>query len=139
MVVFGISVQHADTAYPLGLLCVPGERPCRRPAESGDEVPPLHSITSSARSSMPGGTVRPIALALFRLMISFVFGRLLNRELSGTGALEDVALYLMLQNRIYRGEIVQIRHLSRLRGNRRHQVSQWTLCRRGMDSNPWSP
>ena len=31
------------------------------------------------------------------------------------------------------------RHLSRLRGNRRHQVSQWTLCRREMDSNPRSP
>src|SRR5258708_38579967 len=28
-----------------------------------------------------------------------------------------------------------MRHLSRLRGNRRHQVSQWTPCRRKLDSN----
>ena len=32
-----------------------------------------HSITSSARSSMVGGTVRPSALAVLRLMISAYF------------------------------------------------------------------
>jgi len=34
----------------------------------GDDA--AYSITSSARSSMPGGTVRPSALAVLRLMIS---------------------------------------------------------------------
>src|SRR6516225_2113717 len=58
-VVLAESHQHADTAHPLRLLGVPGDEPA-----------PSHSITSSARSSMLGGTVRPSALAVFRLMIS---------------------------------------------------------------------
>jgi hypothetical protein len=32
--------QHANTAYPLGLLRVPGERPRRRPAKRGDKRAP---------------------------------------------------------------------------------------------------
>ena len=39
-VVLGESDQHANAANPLGLLGVPGERPCRRPAERGDERAP---------------------------------------------------------------------------------------------------
>jgi hypothetical protein len=34
-----------------------------------DELPPLHSMTSSARASNEGGTVRPSALAVLRLII----------------------------------------------------------------------
>src|SRR5215468_6926810 len=45
------------------------ERPSnRRAAEQHDEVAPLHSMTSSARASSVGGTVRPSALAVVRLM-----------------------------------------------------------------------
>src|SRR5437762_4521649 len=43
------------------------ERPCRR-TEQRDELATFHSITSSARSSSVGGTVRPSALAVFRLI-----------------------------------------------------------------------
>jgi hypothetical protein len=39
----------------------------------------LYSITSSARTSNEGGTVRPSALAVFMLMMSPLFGRLLYR------------------------------------------------------------
>ena len=47
------------------------ERPRdRRAAEQRDELAPFHSITSSARASRVGGTSRPSALAVFRLMTS---------------------------------------------------------------------
>src|SRR6516164_11103033 len=54
------------------LLCTRRERPrCRRAAEQRDEVTAFHhSITSSARASSVGGTVRSSALAVTRLMIS---------------------------------------------------------------------
>ena len=47
------------------------ERPrhCRTPDER-DEFPPFHSITSSARARSVGGTVRPSALAVLRLITS---------------------------------------------------------------------
>src|SRR5262245_50753648 len=49
-----------------------GLRPCgRRTEDEGDELAPLHrcnhSITSSARASSDGGTVRPSALAVVTL------------------------------------------------------------------------
>jgi hypothetical protein len=40
----------------------------RRAAKQRDELPPFHSITSSAVASSAGGTVRPSALAVLRLM-----------------------------------------------------------------------
>jgi len=40
----------------------------RRATKQRDELAPLHSITSSARASSVGGTVRPSALAVFRLI-----------------------------------------------------------------------
>src|SRR5262249_25580708 len=42
-------------------------------AESHDELPPYHSITSSARGSRVGGISRPSALAVDRLMTSSNF------------------------------------------------------------------
>ena len=41
-----------------------------------------HSITSSARASSKGGTSRPSALAVLRLMTSSIFGRRLHRQIS---------------------------------------------------------
>jgi hypothetical protein len=50
------------------------ERPSRRRApEKRDELPPYHSITSSARASSDGGTSRPSALAVLRLMARSIF------------------------------------------------------------------
>src|SRR5262249_6045330 len=46
------------------------ERPRGRAAEQRDEVAPFHSITSSARPTSGSGTLRPSALAVFRLMIN---------------------------------------------------------------------
>jgi hypothetical protein len=42
----------------------------RRAAEKCDELEPDHSITSSARASIIGGTSRPSALAVLRLITS---------------------------------------------------------------------
>jgi hypothetical protein len=39
-VVLGESDQHADTRNPLALLGVPGERPCRYPANDRHELAP---------------------------------------------------------------------------------------------------
>src|SRR5262249_14450262 len=52
----------------LRLLCARRERPHRRAAEQRDELAPFHSITSSARASSVGGTSRPMALAVGKLM-----------------------------------------------------------------------
>src|SRR5262249_25180235 len=49
------------------------ERPRRRAAEQRDERAALHSITSSARASSVGGTSRPSALAVLRLITSSYF------------------------------------------------------------------
>src|SRR5207245_2754704 len=46
------------------------ERPCRCTTENRDELPPSHSITSSARASNEGGTVRPSAFAVLKLITS---------------------------------------------------------------------
>jgi len=63
--------EHADAALPRGLLRRCRERPrCGRAAEQRDELAAFHSITSSARASSAGGTSRPSALAVLRLMTS---------------------------------------------------------------------
>ena len=45
-----------------------GVREQREAEMARDELAPVHSITSSARASSVGGTVRPSALAVTRLM-----------------------------------------------------------------------
>ena len=45
------------------------ERPCCCAADERNELPPPHSITSSASASSLSGTVSPSALAVLRLMI----------------------------------------------------------------------
>src|SRR5262249_32452467 len=53
------------------LLRARSERPRGRPAaEQRNELAAFHSITSSARVSMVGGTSRPSAFAVFRLITS---------------------------------------------------------------------
>src|SRR5262249_29670132 len=67
----GIIHQHTDPPHPVGLLCSRRERPSRgSAAEQRDELAALHSITSSARASRVGGTSRPSALAVLRLITS---------------------------------------------------------------------
>jgi hypothetical protein len=60
--------EHADAPHRFRLLRARRERPRDRAAEYRDERPPLHSITSSASASSVGGTSRPSARAVFRLM-----------------------------------------------------------------------
>jgi len=49
-----------------------------------------HSITSSARTSNEGGTVRPSAWTVFTLITSSNLGRLLYRQIGRLGAFEDL-------------------------------------------------
>src|SRR5262249_32782240 len=74
--------EHADAPHPLALLGLRRERPSRRrAAEKRDELAPLHSITSSARASSVGGTSRPRALAVLRLIaISNLVGACTGRS-----------------------------------------------------------
>src|SRR5262245_24804726 len=66
----GCGQEHADAPHAPVLLGSRYERPRRRAAEQRDERAPFHSITSSARPSNVGGTSRPSALAVFRLITS---------------------------------------------------------------------
>jgi len=67
-------IREIDYPHSIGLLRMCSERPCDcRAAEQRDELAPFHSITSSARASSVGGTSRPSALAVLRLMNSSSF------------------------------------------------------------------
>src|SRR5262249_92313 len=64
-----------------GLLRPRRERPRRRAADERDERAAVHSITSSARASSAGGTSRPRAFAVLRLMTSsYLFGACTGRS-----------------------------------------------------------
>src|SRR5262245_25288067 len=63
-------VKQADLRDLARLLRADGKRPHRRPTQNGNQLPPPHSITSSARASTVGGIVRPSAFAVLRLMTS---------------------------------------------------------------------
>src|SRR5215468_2513780 len=65
--------EHTDAPHPLALLRARRLRPRRDTAEQRDELAPSHSITSSARASSVGGTSRPSAFAVFRLIDSSYF------------------------------------------------------------------
>jgi hypothetical protein len=65
-------VQAAEAINPSGFLRPHRERPRSHAAEQRDELAaPDHSITSSARASSDGGTSRPSALAVLRLITSW--------------------------------------------------------------------
>ena len=65
--------EHADPSHRARLLRPRRERPRRRAAEQRDELAPSHSITSSARASSVGGTVRRSMRAVSALMTSSNF------------------------------------------------------------------
>src|SRR5262245_40149890 len=68
-IVLSEASQHADAPNPVVLLRPRRERPGRcRAAQQRYELAALHSITLSVRASSVGGTSRPSALAVIRLM-----------------------------------------------------------------------
>src|SRR5262249_11945669 len=83
---FGIALgqiqENADPPNALALLRARRQRPRRRAAEQRDEfAPAAHSITSSARASSVGGTARPRALAVLRLIAkSYLVGACTGRS-----------------------------------------------------------
>ena len=66
------------------------ERPCRRAADERDELAPFHSITSSARASSIGGTLRPSARS-WQIYCKYELGRLHHRQVSGLFAFDNSA------------------------------------------------
>src|SRR5262249_40093230 len=70
----GARSKIPDGPQSRGLLRPRGERPnCPCPPEPRDELASSHhSITSSARSNNDGGTLRPSALAVLRLMVNWI-------------------------------------------------------------------
>ena len=65
------SIEDADPCDPTDtftLLRARRQRPRRRAAEQRDDLPPGHSITSSARARSEEGTSRPSILAVSRLI-----------------------------------------------------------------------
>src|SRR4029079_10797835 len=70
--------QDADGAH---LLRARREPPRRCAGKPCDEFAPLHSNTSSAATSRPGGTVSPSALAVLRLtVVSYLVGACTGRS-----------------------------------------------------------
>src|SRR5262249_19682311 len=65
--------QQADPPHPPVRLRARHKRPPRCASEKRDECAPPHSITSSARASRLGGTVRPSAFAVLRLITISIF------------------------------------------------------------------
>src|SRR5262245_38105954 len=74
--------QNANPPRPARLLSARNDRPPRRrAAEQRDELAAFHSITSSARASSVGGTSRPSARAVLRLMTrSYLVGAWTGRS-----------------------------------------------------------
>jgi hypothetical protein len=62
--------EHADMPPAVALLRERRERPRRRAAEECEELASFHSMTSVAIARSTGGTVRPSAFAVLRLMTS---------------------------------------------------------------------
>src|SRR5207248_7231367 len=63
--------KDADAPHSLGPLRTRVQRPyCDRCTQQRDELAPLHSITSSARSRNDSGIVIPSALAVLRFTTS---------------------------------------------------------------------
>ena len=65
-----LQIELENPSHALALLRARRKRPRSRTAEQREEVAPFHSITSSARASSVGGTVRPSILAVSALMTS---------------------------------------------------------------------
>src|SRR5262249_26885886 len=61
--------EDANGRHPR-LLRARRKRPHRRAADERDDLASLHSITSAAMASTPGGIVRPSAFAVLRLITS---------------------------------------------------------------------
>src|SRR5689334_19998272 len=61
--------EVANERHSFGL-CTAEQRRQSSPGCNGHERAPPHSMTSSARARIDGGTVRPSALAVFRLIIN---------------------------------------------------------------------
>jgi hypothetical protein len=64
----GCGQKHANAARTFALLPAPSKRHRRRAHNSRNELPPLHSITSSASASSFAGISRLVALAVARFM-----------------------------------------------------------------------
>src|SRR5205085_10788366 len=80
-IAFGDCHQDAYAGLAAGLLRTRRHGQDRSRSQQRDELPPPHSITSSARSRNASDTASPIALAVFRLItISNLVGCITGRS-----------------------------------------------------------
>src|SRR5262249_4763270 len=81
-IILGGRHEHADAPHAVSLLRPHPKRPCHsRAAEQRDEIAALHSISSSASASSVGGTSRPSALAVLKLITnSYLVGACTGRS-----------------------------------------------------------
>jgi hypothetical protein len=68
-IAFGPAFKGFDRQATCAIALLSVRRSSARAPEPCDELPPVHSITSSAMASRFGGMVRPSVLAVLRLMI----------------------------------------------------------------------
>ena len=89
----GIGRGAVQEAYERHLLLRQGRKRQggRRTAEQRDELAAFHSITSSARANSIGGMSSPSALAVLEIDDQLELCWLLNREIGGFGAFENLA------------------------------------------------
>ena len=100
----------------------------RRAADQRDELPPFHSITSSARPSSASGTVMPSDFAALRLTINSTFAACWDGEVSGLRALEYLGA-IQADEAMRVGQAAAIANQSApggkivISGNRRHRMT----------------
>ena len=84
-------IRRASQFASCGPLAAPAPQPATPPHRRAPVMNSrrLHSITSSARASSVGGTSRPSAFAVLRLIDQLEFGRRLHRQVGGLRALQD--------------------------------------------------
>src|SRR4029077_14981124 len=93
-IIRGLRHEHADTPHPRALLRARAQRKYGggAAAQQRDELAALHSITSSARASSMGGTVRPSALAVLRLITSSILVGCYTGKSAALGAFNSLSI-----------------------------------------------
>jgi len=87
-----LTVEEPDYRHRR-LLRARRERPRCRTAKKGDESAALHSMTSSAIASIPGGMVTPSAFAVLRLITNLSLVGCMTGRSAGLAPLRTLAVY----------------------------------------------
>src|SRR6266567_5118740 len=92
-IAFRQRIEHPDAADSIRSLRASRDRPRRRSTEKPDELPPPHSITSSAASITAGGIVSPRAFAVLRFTSNSYFALCSTGRVAGGVPLRILSTY----------------------------------------------